>query len=57
MGGASGVPGAGSASFNVPIPDNPAFVGAGLYAQALVLDSGANESIATTQAVALVLCE
>lgn len=55
--GAAGVPGVGSASYTVPIPANPAFVGAGLYSQALIFDPGTSESIATTQAVALILCE
>jgi hypothetical protein len=57
LSGAAGAPGAGSASFAIPIPANPAFVGAGLYSQALIFDPGASESIATTQAVSLILCE
>ena len=57
LGGAAGASGAGSASFGIPIPANPTFVGAGLYAQALIFDPGASESIATTQAVSLILCE
>lgn len=52
LGGAPGVPGA-TATLAVPLPTNPALLGANANFQALLLDAGAAQGVAMTNGLAL----
>jgi cytochrome c peroxidase len=55
LGGAPGVPGAGYATLNLVIPDDPILAGLVAYAQWVVIDPGATGSLATTEGVQISL--
>ena len=48
LGGAVGVPGAGSSSFGGVIPNDPSLRGVTFYAQGLIFDSAAPSNAALT---------
>jgi hypothetical protein len=54
LGGASGVAGAGSFTFNGTFPNDPSLAGVSFYLQAAVFDAGAVKGIAMTNGVELI---
>jgi hypothetical protein len=55
LGGPAGVPGAGSATFPIPLPNDPALIGGMLPGQAVILDASGTVGFALTTAVRIVI--
>ncbi len=56
LSGPAGVPGAGAVDVTIAIPATPSFEGVDLFAQALVLDPGAPQTVSFSRALAVEFC-
>jgi hypothetical protein len=55
-GGTVGAAGAGTVAFPVPVPDNPAFVGAEVDVQHVSFDAGGPAGFAASHGVTMLIC-